>query len=153
VVVCVCVCVTPNPEPPTPKPETLQPVNYLTHLKLADVLYSLDDMPLARKYYAQSLELNRDNNPRAALGMVLCTSGTGSHAPTAPLPLSSAPPPPRPQTPTRNPQPQRQTPREQHCTSTSASAALPCNINGGAKRTSHPSRQLTTTEHAIQEDG
>jgi hypothetical protein len=30
-----------------------QPVNYLNHLKLADVLYSLDDLPLARKYYAQ----------------------------------------------------------------------------------------------------
>lgn len=52
-----------------------QPVNYLTHLKLADVLYSLDDVPLARKYYAQSLELNREANPRAAIGMVLCTSG------------------------------------------------------------------------------
>ena len=44
------------------------------HLKLADVLYSLDDMPLARKYYAQSLELNDTSNPRAALGMVMCTA-------------------------------------------------------------------------------
>lgn len=52
----------------------LQPVNYVTHLKLADVLYSLDDVNLARKYYAQSLELNRESNPRAAVGMVLCTT-------------------------------------------------------------------------------
>ena len=52
----------------------LQPVNFQAHLKLADVLYSLDDMPLARKYYAQSLELNDTSNPRAALGMVMCTA-------------------------------------------------------------------------------
>jgi len=52
----------------------LQPVNYANHLKLAEVLYSLDEVVLARKYYAQSLELNRESNPRAAVGMVLCTT-------------------------------------------------------------------------------
>mmetsp|Transcript_21003 Transcript_21003/g.32918 ORF Transcript_21003/g.32918 Transcript_21003/m.32918 type:complete len:311 (+) Transcript_21003:52-984(+) len=52
----------------------LQPISYVNHLKLAEVLYTLDDYALARKYYAQSLELNPEKNPRAAFGMVLCTT-------------------------------------------------------------------------------
>lgn len=56
----------------------LQPVSYLPHLKLAEVLYSLDKYALARKYYAQSLELNPHKNPRASLGMLLCTTAIES---------------------------------------------------------------------------
>uniref|UniRef100_A0A7S0W6L3 ER membrane protein complex subunit 2 n=1 Tax=Hemiselmis tepida TaxID=464990 RepID=A0A7S0W6L3_9CRYP len=53
----------------------LSPVNYINHTMLADTLYTLGDHATARKYYAQSLELNNTpTNARAALGMVLCTT-------------------------------------------------------------------------------
>ena len=52
----------------------LTPLNYLTHLKLAEALYTLGDYSAARKYYSQSLELNPDQNARAAFGLVLCTT-------------------------------------------------------------------------------
>ena len=52
----------------------LTPVNYLAHLKLADTLYTLEDYPTARKYYAQSLELNAERNARASIGLVLTSA-------------------------------------------------------------------------------
>lgn len=52
----------------------LAPANYISHLRLADALYTLEEYPTARKYYAQSLELNPEKNPRAAIGMVLTTA-------------------------------------------------------------------------------
>ena len=57
----------------------LAPINYVTHTMLADTLYTLGDFATARKYYAQSLELNGSKtNARAALGMVLCTTAINS---------------------------------------------------------------------------
>ncbi|EKX33545.1 hypothetical protein GUITHDRAFT_166438 [Guillardia theta CCMP2712] len=55
----------------------LAPMSYLSHLKLAEVLYTLEEHHLARSYYAQSLELKSSlsmDNSRAALGMILCTT-------------------------------------------------------------------------------
>mmetsp|Transcript_67161 Transcript_67161/g.160199 ORF Transcript_67161/g.160199 Transcript_67161/m.160199 type:complete len:195 (-) Transcript_67161:115-699(-) len=54
----------------------LTPVNYMAHLKLADALYTLEDYTTARKYYAQSLELNPERNPRASIGLILTTTAT-----------------------------------------------------------------------------
>lgn len=57
----------------------LSPINYVSHTLLADALYTLGDFGTARKYYAQSLELNgAATNARAALGMVLCTTAINS---------------------------------------------------------------------------
>jgi len=53
----------------------LSPVNYVNHTMLADTLYTLGDHATARKYYAQSLELNgTPTNARASMGMILCTT-------------------------------------------------------------------------------
>jgi len=53
-----------------------EPTNFLYHNSYAELLYSLggcDNFRLARRYFAQSLELNRTNNARAAFGLVMAT--------------------------------------------------------------------------------
>ena len=70
---------TPPPPPPPPLGLTLcvcarQPVNYANHLKLAEVLYSLDEVVLARKYYAQSLELNRSVSVSVSVSVCVSVS-------------------------------------------------------------------------------
>ena len=52
------------------------PTNFLYHNGYAELLYSLggcDNFRLARRYFSQSLEINRTNNARAALGLVMAT--------------------------------------------------------------------------------
>lgn len=53
-----------------------EPTNFLYHTTYAELLYSLggcDNLRLARRYFAQSLELNRANNARATYGLVAAT--------------------------------------------------------------------------------
>lgn len=49
----------------------LCPENYLYHLKYAEIQYTLNNMDVARQYYAQSLELKPNNNLRAVYGLIL----------------------------------------------------------------------------------
>jgi len=59
----------------------LVPENYLYHLEYAEVLYtagSKTDFDIARKYFAQSLELKPDNNLRALYGLAMCLRAQGS---------------------------------------------------------------------------
>ena len=54
----------------------LEPGSYASYLLYAEVLYTLKNFALARKYYAMSLELNRDNNLRAYYGIILVSQTT-----------------------------------------------------------------------------
>mmetsp|Transcript_5027 Transcript_5027/g.12061 ORF Transcript_5027/g.12061 Transcript_5027/m.12061 type:complete len:135 (+) Transcript_5027:520-924(+) len=55
------------------------PQNYIYHLKYAEILYTLGDFVTARKYFAQSLELNKDGNLRALFGLNMCTVAVASN--------------------------------------------------------------------------
>jgi len=48
------------------------PLNHHYHTRYAEILYTLEDYHAARKYFAHSLELNKENNARALYG--LCAS-------------------------------------------------------------------------------
>jgi len=59
----------------------LVPSNYLFHLLYAEVLYTLGsktDFEIARKYFAQSLELKPEGNLRASYGLAQCLKAQGS---------------------------------------------------------------------------
>jgi len=58
----------------------LVPENYLYHLEYAEVLYtagSKADFEIARKYFAQSLDLKPENNLRALYGLAMCLRAQG----------------------------------------------------------------------------
>lgn len=60
----------------------LVPENYLYHLQYAELVYTLGGKPnflLARQYFAQSLELKREENLRALYGLILCLRLKGSN--------------------------------------------------------------------------
>eukprot|EP00455_Lapot_gusevi_P045096 TRINITY_DN5733_c0_g1_i5.p1 TRINITY_DN5733_c0_g1~~TRINITY_DN5733_c0_g1_i5.p1 ORF type:complete len:209 (+),score=32.56 TRINITY_DN5733_c0_g1_i5:193-819(+) len=63
---------------------TAAPENYLYHLQYAEVLYTIggrNNVELARQYYAQSLQLNPQNNLRALYGICLCMKALGNAKP------------------------------------------------------------------------
>src|SRR5690606_16439950 len=47
------------------------PHNYLYMLQYAEILYTMGDYKLARKYFCESLNLNKENNMRALYGLLL----------------------------------------------------------------------------------
>ncbi|XP_059652716.1 uncharacterized protein LOC132299864 [Cornus florida] len=57
-----------------------QPMNPLFHLAYADVLYTLgglENLQIAKKYYASTIGLTGGKNTRALFGVCLCTSAIG----------------------------------------------------------------------------
>ncbi|KAL6073887.1 ER membrane complex subunit 2 [Balamuthia mandrillaris] len=54
------------------------PFNYHFHNRYAEILFTLGDHVTARKYFAQSLELNNENNARAMFGLCICSKAIDS---------------------------------------------------------------------------
>eukprot|EP00615_Pteridomonas_danica_P013234 CAMPEP_0114336438 /NCGR_PEP_ID=MMETSP0101-20121206/5709_1 /TAXON_ID=38822 ORGANISM="Pteridomonas danica, Strain PT" /NCGR_SAMPLE_ID=MMETSP0101 /ASSEMBLY_ACC=CAM_ASM_000211 /LENGTH=146 /DNA_ID=CAMNT_0001468365 /DNA_START=442 /DNA_END=882 /DNA_ORIENTATION=- len=50
------------------------PMNHLLHCRLAEIYFTMGSahVPNARKYFSQSLEIKKKNNPRALYGLALC---------------------------------------------------------------------------------